>query len=116
LQLRSRLGVQGQLHVHRAAGAGPHDVGVAAGAATVLPCLNPKIINLCRLKLQIQILEMSRTVEDMVVYAFVFYLVATYQINVLELSNFAIPFEVLLLLSMLYVLLLSTLNVATSRL
>jgi hypothetical protein len=59
---------------------------------------------------------MSRTVEDMVVYAFVFYLVATYQINVLELSNFAIPFEVLLLLSMLYVLLLSTLNVATSRL
>jgi hypothetical protein len=52
------------------------------------------------------------------VYAFVFYLVAiaTYQLNVLELSNFAIPFEVLLLLSMLYVLLLSTLNIVTSRL
>jgi hypothetical protein len=29
----------------------------------VLHLLNPKIINLCRLKLQIQILEMSRTVE-----------------------------------------------------
>ena len=31
----------------------------------VLHLLNPKIMNLCRVKLQIQILEMSRTVEDL---------------------------------------------------
>jgi hypothetical protein len=36
--MRARVGVQGGPRVRRAAGAGPDGVGIAAGAAAILPC------------------------------------------------------------------------------